>query len=146
MGVTAKDDRKFVNGVLWVLHSGAHWEDLPDQYGNWKSAHKRFTRWTRSGIWERIFQVLPKDSGDRYVMIDSIMGGSISRRSAAKGGQREALGRSRGGLSTEVHLVANAQGRPVRFSITGGQRADVSQALPLLTGIETGAVIADKGY
>ena len=64
----------------------------------------------------------------------------------AKGGQREALGRSRGGLSTKVHLVADAQGRPVRFSITGGQRADVSQALPLLTGIETGAVIADKGY
>ena len=62
-----------------------------------------------------------------------------------KGGQREALGRSRGGLSTKVHLVANAQSRPVRFSITGGQRADVSRALPLLTGIETGAVIADKG-
>ncbi len=41
--------------------------------------------------------------------------------------------------------MANAQSRPVRFSITGGQRADVSQALPLLTGIETGAVIADKG-
>ena len=64
----------------------------------------------------------------------------------AKGGQREALGRSRGGLSTKVHLVADAQGRPVRFSLTGGQRADVSQAIPLLTGIETGAVIADKGY
>ena len=42
--------------------------------------------------------------------------------------------------------MVDAQGRPVRFSITGGQRADVSQALPLLTGIETGAVIADKGY
>ena len=64
----------------------------------------------------------------------------------AKGGQREALGRSRGGLSTKIHLLVDAQGRPVRFSLTGGQRADVSQALPLLTGIETGAVIADKGY
>ena len=62
-----------------------------------------------------------------------------------KGGQREALGRFRGGLSTKVHLVADAQGRPVRFSITGGQRADVSQAIPLLTGIKTGVVIADKG-
>ena len=63
-----------------------------------------------------------------------------------KGGQREALGRFRGVLSTKVHLVADAQGRPVRFSITAGQRADVSQALPLLTGIKTGVVIADKGY
>ena len=42
--------------------------------------------------------------------------------------------------------MADARGRPVRFSLTGGQRADVSQAIPLLTGIETGAVIADKGY
>ena len=64
----------------------------------------------------------------------------------AKGGQGEALGRSRGGLSTKIHLVADAQGRPVRFALTGGQRADVSQAIPLLTGIEAGAVIADKGY
>ena len=64
----------------------------------------------------------------------------------AKGGQREALGRSRGGLSPKIHLLVDAQGCPVRFSLTGGQRADVSQAIPLLTGIETGAVIADKGY
>ena len=42
--------------------------------------------------------------------------------------------------------MADAQGRPVSFSLTGGQRADVSQAIPLLTGIETGAVIAEKGY
>ena len=64
----------------------------------------------------------------------------------AKGGQSEALGRSRGGLSTKIHLVADAQGQPVRFSLTGGQKADVSQAIPLLSGIETGAIIADKGY
>ncbi len=56
------------------------------------------------------------------------------------------MGRSRGGLSTKIHLVADAQGRPVRFSLTGGQKADVSQAIPLLTGLEAGAVIADKGY
>ena len=56
------------------------------------------------------------------------------------------LGRSRGGLSAKIHLLADAQGRPVRFALTGGQRADVSRARPLLTGIETGAVIADKGY
>ena len=61
-------------------------------------------------------------------------------------GVGESLGRSRGGLSTKIHLVADAQGRPMRFSLTGGQRADVSQAIPLLSGMETGAVIADKGY
>ena len=59
VGVTAKDNRNFVNGVLWVLRSGAHWKDRPPRYGDWKSANKRFTRWARDGTWERILKVLP---------------------------------------------------------------------------------------
>ena len=64
----------------------------------------------------------------------------------AKGAQSEALGHSRGGLSTKIHLVCDAKGRLLRFALTGGQRADVSQAISLLTGTETGVVIADKAY
>lgn len=58
VGVTAKDNRNLVNGVLWVLRGGAQWKDLPTQFCNWKSVHKRFTRWGRSGIWQGIFQEL----------------------------------------------------------------------------------------
>ena len=65
VGVTAGDNRIFVNGVLWVLRSGAHWKDLPAEHGNWKSVHKRFTRWARPGLWERIFRVLLEDSDNR---------------------------------------------------------------------------------
>ena len=88
--------------------------------------------------------MLLDDLDNRYVMIDSTIVRVHQQAACGKGGQGEALGRSRGGLSTKIHLVADAQGRPVRFSCTGGQRADVSQAIPLLTGIETGAVIADS--
>ena len=69
-GVTAKDNRLFVNGVLWVLRSGARWCDLPSRYGNWKSAHKRFTRWAKRGVWEQIFKMLSKDARNEYIMID----------------------------------------------------------------------------
>ena len=55
-----------------------------------------------------------------------------------KGGHDQALGRSRGGLSTKIHLVSDAPGRPLRFALTGGQGADAPQAILLLTGIETG--------
>lgn len=70
-GVTARDNRGFVNGVPWALLSGTQWKDLPAGYGNWKSVHKRFTRWARSGISERIFQVLLDDPDNRYLMTDS---------------------------------------------------------------------------
>ena len=57
--------------LIFRVHLSAHWKDLLAQFGNWKSVHKRFTRWTRSGIWQRIFQV-PLDYLDkRYVLIDS---------------------------------------------------------------------------
>ncbi len=70
-GRTAADNHRFVNGVLWVLRSGAHWHDLPERYGNWKSLHKRFSRWAQKGVWEKVFEHLLKDPKNDYVMIDS---------------------------------------------------------------------------
>ena len=57
-----------------------------------------------------------------------------------------ALGRSRGGLSTKIHLAADGQGRPLRFVLTGGQRNDITQARALLAGFSPRYVLADKGY
>lgn len=70
-GRTGTDNRNFVNGVLWILRSGARWSDLPKFYGKYKSVHKRFTRWSAKGIWELIFNYLVKDSKNQYLMLDS---------------------------------------------------------------------------
>lgn len=91
VGVTAKDNRQFVNGVLWVLRSGAHWKDRPPEYGNWKSAHKRFTRWARAGIWERIFKALLSDRENRYAMLDSTIVRAHQQAICGKGGPRTRL-------------------------------------------------------
>ena len=60
--------------------------------------------------------------------------------------QAEAIGRSRGGLTTKVHTLTDALGNPVRFILTGGNEADCTQALLLIEGIPAGAVLGDKGY
>ena len=72
-GRTAKDNRLFVNGVLWVLRSGAQWDELPERYGKHKSVHKRFARWAKKGVWERIFAELIDDPKNEYVMLDATL-------------------------------------------------------------------------
>ena len=71
VGRTAADNRVFVKGVLWVLRSGAHWHDLPERYGKYKSLHKRFSRWAANGVWEKVFHELLRDRKNQYLMIDS---------------------------------------------------------------------------
>ncbi len=69
-GRTALDNRLFVNGVLWVLRSGARWSDLPERYGRYKTVYKRFTRWARAGVWERVFDLLARERDNEYLMIE----------------------------------------------------------------------------
>lgn len=86
VGRTAKDNRLFVNACLWIIRSGAHWQDLPERYGTYKSVQKRFTRWAKAGVWERVFDQLFKDKKNKYVMIDSTIVRAHQQSKAGKGG------------------------------------------------------------
>lgn len=97
-GRTAADNRLFVNAVLWVLRSGARWSDLPERYGRFKSVHKRFTRWSRSGVWERVFNEFNRDRDNEYLMIDSAI---VRAHAQAATGQK-------GGAKTRLWGVAEA--------------------------------------
>jgi transposase len=82
------DNRLFVNGVLWVLRSGAHWHDLPERYGKWKSVHTRFSRWARAGVWERVFAALTKDRDNEYLMLDATLVRAHQQAATGKGGTK----------------------------------------------------------
>jgi transposase len=85
-GRSGRDNRLFVNAVLWVLRSGAHWHDLPERYGKWKSVHTRFSRWAKKGVWERIFEVLAKDRRNEYLMLDTTLVRAHQQAATGKGG------------------------------------------------------------
>ena len=136
-GPTGSDNRLFVNGCLWVLRSGAHWCDLPERYGRWKTVHRRFSRWCHAGVWERVFDTLAADRDNQYLMIDSTIVRAHQQAAAGKGGTRSGAEAklikvptatpveyqrrgSRGGLTTKIHMLADTFGRPLRFIITPG--------------------------
>jgi transposase len=69
-GVTAKDNRLFVNAVLWIAKTGAPLRDLPERFGPWNSVAKRFDRWAKKGVWKRVFETL-QDPDLEWMIIDS---------------------------------------------------------------------------
>jgi transposase len=87
-GRSGRDNRQFVNGVLWVLRSGAHWHDLPERYGKWKTVHTRFSRWAKAGVWERVFEALTKDRDNQYLMLDTTLVRAHQQAATGKGGPK----------------------------------------------------------
>src|ERR1700692_2540123 len=71
VGGTAEDNRLFVEAVLYRFRTGCPWRDLPERFGSWKAVHQRFGRWAKSGVFERIFQLLSSDCDNEYMMIDA---------------------------------------------------------------------------
>ena len=135
-GVTATDNRLFVEAVLWTARTGSPWRDLSDCFGHWHRVYVRYNHWSHKGTWANILAEVSDDSDIEYLMVD----GSIVRvhqHGAAKKQQHEqAMGKSRGGLSTKIHAAVDALGNPVRLLLTAGKTSKYTQAEALVEGFE----------
>lgn len=167
-GPQPRDLRRTINGVLWILRTGAPWRDLPTCYGPWQTAASRFYRWRAAGVWNAILAAL-QQQGDAAGQLDwsaHFVDGTVIRAHQHAAGARrvggkqgaQALGRSQGGFSTKLHLRAERAGKPITCLLTAGQRHEQSVFEAL---VDQGAVkrasrgrprlrpkrmVGDKGY
>jgi transposase len=135
-----------VNGVLWILRTGAPWRDLPERYGKWNTVFKRFNRWRRDGTWARVLSTVLDERDDQGRLDHDLwcIDGTIVRAARCAGGARRrnrrrprlgegsateleepedhALGYSRGGFSTKIHLLCDSRGTVLGIHVTPGQR------------------------
>jgi transposase len=85
-GVTAADNRLFMESVLWRVRTGSPWRDLPLFFGNWNSAFRRFRRWAEKGVFEGLFEALSQEPDFEYALIDGTIVSVHQKASGAKGG------------------------------------------------------------
>ena len=95
-GGIAKDNRRFVNAVLWIVRTGAPWRDLPPEYGGWKNTHRRFCRWRDKGVWERFLKVCIDEPDMEWLMVDASHVKAHQHAAGAVGGNEE-IGLTKGG-------------------------------------------------
>ncbi|MFJ5801460.1 IS5 family transposase [Streptomyces decoyicus] len=154
-----KNHRTVINGILFRQRTGIPWRDLPTRFGKWKTVHDRHRRWSADGTWDRILQAVQAVQADAdaegridwsVVSVDSTVcrahqhAAGACHRPARIPGRRsrpvqhrpdEAVGRSRGGFTTKIHLVSEGGSRPLAILITPGQWGDAPQLIPVLDRI-----------
>lgn len=146
-GRPRRDRRQVLNGIFWILRTGTPWRDLPDTYGPWQTVYQCFRKWRQEGIWDCILGALRlrldrenKITWDLWCIDGSTM---QATRAAAGGGEKgrpdepsdHALGYSRGGFTTKVHLLTDGKGIPLTAVLTAGQRHESTQFLNVMNDV-----------
>ncbi|WNF01357.1 IS5 family transposase [Streptomyces luomodiensis] len=138
--------RQLIDGIRWRARAGAPWRDVPERYGPWGTVYGLFRRWQRDGTWHRIFEQLQaRADAEGLITWDVSVDSTIARAHQHAAGARKkdlqieppgglftepddyGLGRSRGGLTTKLHLAVEQAQKPMSLVITAGQRSDSPQ-------------------
>lgn len=146
-GRSGRDNRLFIEAVLWIVRTGSPWRDLPALFGNWSTVFRRFSDWRKADVFKRIFDAVSEEP-DRGICHGRRhhRQGSPPRAGRKRGAQSQAIGRSKGGITTKILALTDALGNLVRFRLMPGNRFDSIGVAPLIDGVAFGAFIADKAF
>jgi transposase len=146
-GMPCVDDRRVLNGIFWVLRSGAPWRDLPQCFGPPTTCYNRFVRWGRARVWDQIMEALSAAHDAAVQMIDTSVVRVHQHGACIVGNREQHMGRSRGGLTSKIHAVVDANGLPLQLGLTPGEAHDNRLCLLLLTGLQPQTMLlAYRGY
>ncbi|MFD7886559.1 IS5 family transposase [Streptomyces bauhiniae] len=163
-----RDHRQVIDAIAFKYRTGTPWMDLPEHFGSWKGVHNRLRKWAADGTWEKVFTALLAQADaegglDWVVAVDSTIvrahqhAAGARQRGPRRASPDHAIGRSRGGLTTKIHLAADGNCRPLAFVLTPGQAGD-APAFPEVMArlrvprpigrprITPDAILADKAY
>lgn len=167
--------RQLLNGIRWRTRVGAPWRDVPERYGHWQSIYGLFRRWQRAQVWPLIVAKLQAFADAAGLICWTVsVDSTINRAHQHAAGARHdpdtqveppgpepadhALGRSRGGWTTKLHLACEQGRKPLSLVLTAGHRGDSPQFIAVLDGIRVARcgpgrprtrpdrVLADKAY
>lgn len=158
--------RNVINGILWILKTGSAWRDLPEEFGPYQTVYNRFRRWIDEDVWDRIYMCLLLKA-DKDQQIDRTLwctdGSTIRAHRSASGmlpqteenDELNALGRSRGGYSTKLHVLTDGNGTLLAATATPGQRHESVEFETLMANCflsihlihkRPDSIAGDKGY
>ncbi|MET9862701.1 IS5 family transposase [Streptomyces smyrnaeus] len=164
-----RDHREVIDAIAYRFQTGTQWVHLPEKYGNWRGVYNRLRMWAVNGTWERVFTALvaQADANEDLawaVSVDSTIvrahqHAAGARKKGAPAGEPDdhAIGRSRGGLTTKIHLAADGRCRPLTFVLTAGQAGDAPAFTDVMARLRVPRrrgrprtrphmVLADKAY
>ena len=156
-GRKLKNPRRTFEGILWIFRTGAPWRDLPRFFGKWNSVYRAFKRMCDRGAFMLMFMSLAKELSLNVVMVDGsfvkvhqhAVGARRGERDAEESRVAQAIGKTKGGLNTNLLALADKNGRLVRFSLLPGNSFEAHHLGKLLDGLpvsEIDELLGDKAY
>ncbi|MBO0942257.1 IS5 family transposase [Acidovorax temperans] len=146
-GRSGTDNRRFVEAVLWIARTGSPWRDLPPEFGKWNTVFKRFRDWVKADVFQRLFDAVSEQPDMEYAMVDATIVKVHRHGQGAKGGPSgQAIGHSRGGMTTKILALTDALGNLVKFVLMPGQRHDTKGVKELIADVRFEALLADKAF
>jgi transposase len=146
-GRPRRDNREILNGILWIMRTGAQWKDMPERYPPYQTCHRRFQEWVRSGAFEVILKALVRDMkerGDLDLTECFIDGTFVIAKKGAK------VGKTKRGKGTKIMAVADRSGLPIAISVSSAAPHEITLVEPTLETMFTEELperlIGDKAY